>query len=64
MESFILVGLALLVLLALLVTRRSEPDVETYIITLPKTPPRSNPLGTIVTVIVIVGILAALIRAL
>jgi hypothetical protein len=64
MESFILVGLALLVLFAALVTQRSEPEVETYIITLPKAPPRSNPLGTIVMVIVIVGILAVLIRAL
>ncbi len=60
MESFILVGLALLVLFAFGATRQSEPEVETLIITLPKTPPRSNPLVTIATVIIVIGLLIVL----
>lgn len=62
MESFILVGLALLVIGALLVTRPSEPEVETVIIALPKTPPRSNPLATTATVLAIIIILLLLLE--
>ena len=62
MESFILVGLAQLVIGALLVTRPSEPEVETVIIALPRTPPRSSPLATAATVITVLVILLLLLE--
>lgn len=62
MGSFILVGLALLVLFALIIARPSEPEVETVIIALPKMPPRSNPLATTATVIVVIVILLLLLE--
>jgi uncharacterized protein HemY len=53
MGSFILVGLALLVTLAITVAYAQEPESDTIVIRLPKQPPRQSVFGTFATLVVV-----------